>query len=262
MIKKLMDELTVLVEDYTRDFKPTDAAEWNVVLSEISTFLEAEKKLTPVDLKGKVALLTIGNLLAASSRVQIERTTKFDKDGVQKMKLQEAILVGNYQNQIKFSELTLDMYRMLQSLEREPTGHGKEAEPAKVEEKQQADGAPSTEVLNNSDEKNATRRNNPHKYLLYKPTFAQLMLYIATAFKVSFSNSRISETTLLSCCTFLQMALSEQRKVEMQLKLDTPVESQQPSTFLAKPSQMAQQRQRELQTRLLLSKSLQEKLQV
>lgn len=52
MIKKLMDELTVLVEDYTRDFKPTDAGEWNVVLSEISTFLEAEKKLTPVDLKG------------------------------------------------------------------------------------------------------------------------------------------------------------------------------------------------------------------
>lgn len=52
MIKKLMDELSVLVEDYTRDFKPTDAAEWNVVLSEISTFLEAEKKLTPVDLKG------------------------------------------------------------------------------------------------------------------------------------------------------------------------------------------------------------------
>jgi hypothetical protein len=98
MIKKLMDELTVLVEDYTRDFKPTDAAEWNVVLSEISTFLEAEKKLTPVDLKGILFSYFVGNLLSVASRVQIERTTKFDKDGVPKMKLQETICMRVFAN--------------------------------------------------------------------------------------------------------------------------------------------------------------------
>lgn len=40
MIKKLMEELSGLVDAYIKDYKPTDSAEWNVVLSEISTFLE------------------------------------------------------------------------------------------------------------------------------------------------------------------------------------------------------------------------------
>ena len=34
--------------------------------------------------------------------------------------LQEVIIVGNISEQAKFSELTLDMFRMLQTLEREP----------------------------------------------------------------------------------------------------------------------------------------------
>ena len=36
------------------------------------------------------------------------------------LSLQEVIIVGNVADQVKFSELTLDMFRMLQTLEREP----------------------------------------------------------------------------------------------------------------------------------------------
>jgi hypothetical protein len=36
------------------------------------------------------------------------------------LSLQEVIIVGNLSEQAKFSELTLDMFRMLQTLEREP----------------------------------------------------------------------------------------------------------------------------------------------
>ncbi|RKO94145.1 hypothetical protein BDK51DRAFT_18963 [Blyttiomyces helicus] len=185
VIKKLMDELTALVDEYTKVFKPTDAAEWNVVLSEISTFLEAEKKLAPVDFEG--------NVLSVANRLQIDRTPKFEKDGTQKLKLQEAILVGNYQNQIKFSELTLDIYRILQSLEREPTSHagaagkmGNPAELAPPPEKREDEEAGGVGA-----DKAATRRSNPHKYLLYRPTFSQLMLYVATAFKDISENSAL-----------------------------------------------------------------------
>ncbi|KAJ3414151.1 hypothetical protein HDV05_007013 [Chytridiales sp. JEL 0842] len=177
MIKKLMEELTSLVDDYQAVFKPSDVGEWNVVLSEISTFLEAEKKLTPVSGEGLPFTLP--------SRLPIERTTKLDKDGLPKLKLQEAILVGNYQNQIKFSELTLDMYRVLQSLEREPSavtgksGSGSIPEAPPAETKEDGD----TVMDGTGADKAATRRTNPHKYLLYRPTFAHLMLYIATAFK-------------------------------------------------------------------------------
>lgn len=90
MVKKLMDHFTQLVEDYNTTFKPNDYAEWNIVLSELSTFLQAEKKLSPVDQDG--------NALPVSSRLKIEYS-KADKEG-QKLKLQEAILVGNYQNQV------------------------------------------------------------------------------------------------------------------------------------------------------------------
>ncbi|KAJ3215228.1 hypothetical protein HDU67_000715 [Dinochytrium kinnereticum] len=181
VIKKLMDELTTLVDEYTKTFKPNDSAEWNIVLSEISTFLEAEKKLTPVEADGSP--------LAIQSRLQLDRTPKFDKDGQPKLKLQEAILVGNYQSQIKFSELTLDMYRVLQTLEREPTapgGKGTTSMEAAFQESDAANAGGET-----GGDKAATRRTNPHKYLLYRPTFAQLMLYIATAFKDISENSAL-----------------------------------------------------------------------
>ncbi|KAJ3183275.1 hypothetical protein HDU85_002301 [Gaertneriomyces sp. JEL0708] len=184
-IKKLVEEFATLIDEYSKAFNPPDAAEWNVVLSEISTFLEAQKKTTPVDREGQQPL-------SVPSRLHNERTPRFAQDGTPRLMLQEAILVGNYQNQIRFSELTLDMYRLLQSLEREPAL----AEAAKQEEgaekKQEGNG----DKGGNDDtaaaggaEKSATRRTNPHKYLLYRPTFAQLMHYIATAFKDINENS-------------------------------------------------------------------------
>jgi hypothetical protein len=93
MVKKLSDSLASLVEDYNAAFKPSDYGEWKVVLSEISTFLEAEKKLSPIDFEG--------NALSAPTRVKTAPSSKFDKDGQPKLKLQEALLVGNYQNQVK-----------------------------------------------------------------------------------------------------------------------------------------------------------------
>ena len=36
------------------------------------------------------------------------------------LSLQEVLIVGASSDQVKFSELTLDMFRMLQTLEREP----------------------------------------------------------------------------------------------------------------------------------------------
>lgn len=38
----------------------------------------------------------------------------------------------------------------------------------------------------------AVKRSNPHKYLLYRPTLSQLMVYLSTAFKVNV-NTRYSE---------------------------------------------------------------------
>ncbi|CAJ0840281.1 10343_t:CDS:10 [Entrophospora sp. SA101] len=173
IVQKLMDELSGLVDDYIKNFKPVDSLEWQLVLQEIGTFLEAERKLVPTT--------PDGHMLSFPRRLQIERSPRHDKDGTLKLKLQEAILVGNYQNQIKFSELTLDMYHILQSLEREPL-------PLPKSVPNKPPGSAENPILNERI-KAAFRRVNPHKYLLYKPTFSQLMVYIATAFKETTDNS-------------------------------------------------------------------------
>ena len=62
LINRLMEELTELVDAYALEFKPSDSGEWATVLSEISTFLEAERKLSPTDLEGK--FLTVSGRLS------------------------------------------------------------------------------------------------------------------------------------------------------------------------------------------------------
>ncbi|CAG8582397.1 7270_t:CDS:10 [Cetraspora pellucida] len=192
IVQKLLDELSGLVDDYIRIFKPIDSAEWNQVLTEIDAFLEAEKKLTPLSPEG--------DFLPIARRLQIERSPRLEKDGTPRLKLQEAILVGNYQNQTKFSELTLDMYHILQSLEREPAPP--KGAPPKTPGVENSVG--NERILNKDDtstdeqsnintpaDKSASRRINPHKYLLHRPTFSQLMVYISTAFKEINENSAL-----------------------------------------------------------------------
>lgn len=184
-----MDELKQHVEEYTRMFKPSDAAEWHTVIAEISNFLEADRKILPLN--------EAGGVHTAPQRLQIDRTPKTEKDGTPKLRLQEAILVGNNQNQVKFSELTLDMYRILQSLEREPLPGGKgsassfganaAAAPAAAPQKQpggiDVTGTGGDKGDERYEDAKSLRRSNPHKYLLYRPTFNQLLLYLTTAFK-------------------------------------------------------------------------------
>lgn len=220
-VRQLITELEGLIEEYTKSFKPPDAKEWQMVLEEISTFTEAEKKLVPINLDRTPD--KIEHRLASNIA---ERHIA----GLPKLKLQEAILVGNYQKQIKFSELTLDMYRMLQSLEREPfvlhpsvaaatknkstETSDKTKEASKDEQGNPAAGtttnttaatssaatasrpagastnAHSTSHIQTTSEK-MLKRSNPHKYLLYRPSLSQLLVYISTAFKDTSDNSAL-----------------------------------------------------------------------
>ncbi|KAG2218203.1 hypothetical protein INT45_008672 [Circinella minor] len=116
-IRLLISELESLVDEYTKSFKPPDAKEWQIVLDEINTFMEAEKKLAPVS--ADRIPVTVEHRLSWSTGFSRAETQHSNNT---RLKLQEAILVGNCQKQIKFSELTLDMYRILQSLEMQPAG--------------------------------------------------------------------------------------------------------------------------------------------
>ncbi|KAF9921451.1 hypothetical protein FBU30_008494 [Linnemannia zychae] len=200
IITTLKEELADLVKEYINMYRPPDAAEWQLVLQEVSTFTNAEKKLHPTNSSGQYLPLT--------RRLQTNKaiSAALDKEGPSstKLKLQEAILVGNALNQIKFSELTIDMYRILQSLERETSqikgssdAAAKEAVPSAVASAVSGANAgdngsstaikeePAEESVNNQRRtiEKSPKRLNPHKYLLFRPALSTLMVYLATAFK-------------------------------------------------------------------------------
>lgn len=128
------------------------------------------------------------------------------------LSLQEILIVGSACEQAKFSELTMDMFRMLQTLEREPMegthpmtilgggmlpmigthGGPLDASPAagRLPYGPKAYGENGSGIgsglsgigpLGGGDRRPC--RDNPHKYLLYKPSISQLLVFLASGFK-------------------------------------------------------------------------------
>jgi hypothetical protein len=86
VIQPVMEELHVLVEEYGKVFRVTDLAEWQAVVQEISTFLEAQKKAAPLDLEGTP--LPVQHRLA-------DGTSAVDTADAPAVRLQEALIIGN-----------------------------------------------------------------------------------------------------------------------------------------------------------------------
>jgi len=155
LVETVAAELTQHVETYVKTFRTADTQEWNFVLQEISQFLQAD------------ALLQIeGGIDGYYPSTRRLVSSPSSNEGPMRLKLQEAILVGNCQNQVKFSELTLDMFRVMQALEHVPL-----------------EGQEAWEGSGHDTEKMKRARKNPHKYLLYRPTMSQLLVFLANSFK-------------------------------------------------------------------------------
>ncbi|KAJ8866266.1 hypothetical protein PR048_032109 [Dryococelus australis] len=99
-------------------------------------------------------------------------------------------LVESMPDRVKFSELTMDMFRMLQTLEREPQedfNHIYDASPAPgrlpLDKGYSLPGSKTSYPLVSGCQENGDRplrRENPHKYLLYKPTLSQVLVFLAS----------------------------------------------------------------------------------
>ncbi|RWS28592.1 protein SCAI-like protein [Leptotrombidium deliense] len=168
LVRDLVRELSKHIDDYTATYEPDDQMEWSLVLSEIKSFIESDNLITVID---------VDNVpLVISHRLNPLNTPPLEKIPTSHLTLQEILIVGNVCDQVKFSELTLDMFRMLQALEREP----------QEDINQLFDTSPAlgrmTTFPENGDHR-SLKRENPHKYLLYRPTFSQLFVFLASGFK-------------------------------------------------------------------------------
>uniref|UniRef100_A0A672IKD8 Suppressor of cancer cell invasion n=1 Tax=Salarias fasciatus TaxID=181472 RepID=A0A672IKD8_SALFA len=165
LVKVLVKELSEEIEDYTQRFNTEDQLEWNLVLQEVAAFVEAD----PV-----VVLNDNNSVVVTSNRLQEGGVPPLEQGMVVgQLVLADALIIGNCNNQVKFSELTIDMFRMLQALEREPVNLATQT---------------SKQGTLEPNEKPA-KRENPHKYLLYKPTFSQLFTFLSASFKELPANS-------------------------------------------------------------------------
>ncbi|KAF5946525.1 hypothetical protein HYC85_016753 [Camellia sinensis] len=152
----------------------TNFKEWKLVVQEIVKFLKVDTAFMNIrPLRYSLVLDLHPDLLphvAAARR---------------KLRLRDAILTSYYPNEVKFSELTLDTFRMLQCLEWEPSGsfYKSSGAPSSGTATNIAqNGAPGPSRINYSqDITDPTLPPNPRKAVLYRPTVTQ---FIAVGSKV------------------------------------------------------------------------------
>ncbi|GAM26012.1 hypothetical protein SAMD00019534_091870 [Acytostelium subglobosum LB1] len=176
VVYDLVEELFKHIKDYTKTHKPNDAHEWSLVIQEIFTFLQADQCVSFSDSNGPMQV---------SHRLNPHQGTLPSPCEPSSI-LQQAILVGNHHNQIKFSEITLDMFRMTQSLEYDTP---ELKDPSDKQDSKSGDNSSSSSSGASSSSSSllispsSSKKKNPHKYLLYRPTISQLLLFLSNTIK-------------------------------------------------------------------------------
>lgn len=184
IVDDLLHELDVQIVTYTSAYEPDDQMEWSVVLQEIKSFVAAD---TVVNI-----LHADQNTIVLTHRLTPHTTPPVERSSQMTLSLQEIILIGNVSDQVKYSEMTIDMFRMIQTLERESRRHEEHTQmsppPRQSFEKSFSfsssrgyyGGIPQPYGDNPDKMK---RGDNPHKYVLYKPSITQILMFLATGFK-------------------------------------------------------------------------------
>ncbi|XP_065077743.1 protein SCAI isoform X1 [Ochlerotatus camptorhynchus] len=191
LVRELVIELERQIQEYTTTYEPEDQLEWSLVLDEIKGFIKAEAAVAVLHADTNPIVLSHSG---SGSRLSPLTTPPCERTPHMTLSLQEILIVGSACEQAKFSELTMDMFRMLQTLEREPTEsmhplaghpmvtHGGPHDASPAASRMPPYGVPGSKgYVENGDRRGM--RDNPHKYLLYKPSLSQLMVFLSSGFK-------------------------------------------------------------------------------
>uniref|UniRef100_A0A161ZNL1 Protein SCAI n=1 Tax=Daucus carota subsp. sativus TaxID=79200 RepID=A0A161ZNL1_DAUCS len=168
MVFQLVNQLKMLLDECKRIFQETDFREWKVVVQEIGKFLKADTGLM--------------NFRPLRYSLVLDRHPDYIPhiaDAKRKLKLREAILCSYHPNEIKFSELTLDTFRMLQCLEWEPSGSFYQSTGAASGTVHKGASGPSR-INYTQDIADPTLPANPRKAMLYRPSATHFIAVLAT----------------------------------------------------------------------------------
>ncbi|CAA2961808.1 SCAI [Olea europaea subsp. europaea] len=175
MVKLLVEKFTELVEDSKANFRGTNFKEWKLVVQEIVQFTKADTAILNIKPLRYCAMFdSYPASLSYVSRFHAKRLLKF----------QDAVLTSYHKNEVKFAELTLDTFRMLQCLEWEPSGSFYQNHPVESRENgNMSDHSVVSGLIDinlAADMLDPTLPSNPKKAVLYRPSTTQLISVIAT----------------------------------------------------------------------------------
>ncbi|MCL7041080.1 hypothetical protein MKW94_024894 [Papaver nudicaule] len=173
MVNHLVNQLKLLVEECKRSFQESDFKEWKQVLHEIARFLKYDTPFL------NIRPLRYSMILDPNPDC-LPHITSWEG---RSLRLREAIVSSYHHNEVKFSELTLDAFRMLQCLEWEPSGSfyqaGASARGHSINSGQ--NGPPGYNRPSYSqDIADPLLPPNPRKAILYHPAVTHFIAVLAT----------------------------------------------------------------------------------
>lgn len=167
MVHQLVNHLKMLLDECKRTFQEANFREWKLVVQEIVKFLKADTTFLNIrPLRYSLVLDPHPDSLPHVSTQNPKRS----------LRLRDAVLSSYHPNEIKYSELTLDTYRMLQSLEWEPSGALYHSGDGAGQNGTKNSGSNHTQDITDP-----TLPPNPRKAVLYRPSVTHFIAVLATA---------------------------------------------------------------------------------
>ncbi|KAJ6397896.1 hypothetical protein OIU77_018830 [Salix suchowensis] len=184
MVRLLAERFKTLVDDSKANFRETNFKEWKLVVQEIFHFMEVDSAFTNVRPLRYCALFD-------SHPASHPYLARFHARKI--IKFRDALLTSYHKNEVKFAELTLDTYRMMQCLEWEPSESLYQKRPVEsVYKKHPVELSENGTVIDHSgasglidinlaaDLTDPSLPSNPRKAVLYRPSVTYLLAVMAT----------------------------------------------------------------------------------
>ncbi|KAL5705411.1 hypothetical protein ACHQM5_023716 [Ranunculus cassubicifolius] len=175
MVKLLVERFRVLVDECKATFRETNLREWKVVVQEILRFLKVD---TAYKNTRPLRYCTILDSYPAS----LPYVARFHAKKV--LKLRDTLLVSYHRNEVRFTELTLNNFRMLQCLEWEPSGSFFQMQTTETNNNgvlnDQSGASGLIDINLAMDMTDPTLPPNPRKAILHRPSATHLISVIAT----------------------------------------------------------------------------------
>ncbi|CAH2076084.1 unnamed protein product [Thlaspi arvense] len=174
MVLHLSEKLRALVDDSKSNFRETNFKEWKLVVQEITRFTKSDTSLTYLRPLRYCAMLD--SYPASQTYIARFHAKKL-------FKFRDALLASYHRNEVKYAEVTLDTYRMMQCLEWEPSGSFYQKRPVETKENGFVVDHTLTSGLIDmklaADMADPSLPPNPRKAVLYRPTVSHLLAVLA-----------------------------------------------------------------------------------